>query len=435
MSMNGHFRFLCALFFLGVTSPWVFGQGTLPLEQTVKDGKVGAEVSETRIKPGDMVVVSKDGAILKVETKVVAQLKKGTRIAVTHVQDIWVAGNITVDGKLLRGWVRMSDVIPAIVIDNVSDQPCNYQVRLSGNQQWGQPFTLAPGQHHTYTPDNRLVIRLQNGDDWPNWILDPGRHVRYRQDAAGNGELVDYRFDEPGRPKTRQIAVFAVADETYRHIHPEWKDRIAEIVATASVCYEDAFSLRLKLVDCQPWHFEAARHGKMDEVMKTLLRIDRPQADALVIGWIGVAQAGPAADQYTYACSNFFGRHMLIADVFSVMRTTRMLVHCLGRNFGAFGVVDRRCVMHRDLGTTYPIEFGDVARQVILLTREFDLRTGVRSLTPENARQIRELYRQFHHPHDSPDDDPIKNGYRTLELYRSIRSQPSIPRSRNTIMT
>ena len=46
---------------------------------------------------------------------------------------------------------------------------------------------------------------------------------------------------------------------------------------------------------------------------------------------------------------------------------------------------------------------------------------GVGSLKPENARRIQELYRQYHHPNDSADDDPIRRGYQTVELYRSMQ--------------
>ncbi len=71
-------------------------------------------------------------------------------------------------------------------------------------------------------------------------------------------------------------------------------------------------------------------------------------------------------------------------------------------------------------------QFGETVRQVIGLSREFNFRRGVESLKPENARRIQELYRQFHHPDDSPDNDPITNGYRTLQIYRSIKNRPRV---------
>jgi hypothetical protein len=62
---------------------------------------------------------------------------------------------------------------------------------------------------------------------------------------------------------------------------------------------------------------------------------------------------------------------------------------------------------------------------VILLSRDFDLRRGVESLPPDNARRIRELYRVYHHPNDPPDNDPITNGYRTQRFYRQMERKPS----------
>lgn len=420
MGANTKIGFLIILVTLGATTPFAAGQ----------NNHIG-EATETKIKPGDVVVVIGERVTLQAEGKTPVALQKGVKIRVTHVRDVWIGGSTTIDDKTLRGWVNVSDVVPAVVIDNGSNEPCSYQVRLSGSKVWGQLLTIAPGQRQTFTPNSRLIVRLQNGDTWTTWAIDPGKHVRYQRDAVGGGELVDCRFDDPKRPQTRQIAVLCMADETYRRIHPDWKDRIAEIVATASACYEDTFALRLKMVDCRPWQFEAARHGNMPDVLKALIESDRADADELVVGWISVAQEGVAENQYSFGCWNAFGRHLVIADVFSTMRTTRALVHCVARTFGAFGVVDRRSVMHHELGTTYPIEFGDAARQVIWLTRDFDLRDGVRSIPEGNARRIQELYRDFHHPQESANDDPIKNGYRTLRLY------PARPlhRSRDSIST
>ena len=66
--------------------------------------------------------------------------------------------------------------------------------------------------------------------------------------------------------------------------------------------------------------------------------------------------------------------------------------------------------------------FGDTVRQVILLSRDFDFRSGVKSLKPENARRIRELYKEYHHPNDPADNDPITSGYQTIELYGSVNN-------------
>ncbi len=114
-----------------------------------------------------------------------------------------------------------------------------------------------------------------------------------------------------------------------------------------------------------------------------------------------------------------FGRHIVIADRDnSEMFSVRQLINRLAVIFGAFAVADNTSIMHKELGTG-DIKFDDLTRQVILLSRDCDLRHGVKGLKPENARQIQQLYRKYNQ-FDSPDDDPITRGYHTLDLYNSM---------------
>jgi hypothetical protein len=122
---------------------------------------------------------------------------------------------------------------------------------------------------------------------------------------------------------------------------------------------------------------------------------------------------------YIHAMSLPFGRHVLISDRDNnIMFSVRQLINRLAVIFGAFSVADNTSIMHKELGAG-EIKFDDLTRQVILLSRDCDLRHGVKGLKPENARQIQELYRKYNR-FDSPDDDPITRGYRTLDLYNSM---------------
>ena len=108
--------------------------------------------------------------------------------------------------------------------------------------------------------------------------------------VINRGELVNCRADEAGRPNLRRITVLAVADETYRQKFSDWKDRIAEIVATVSNRYETAVSLRLELMDCQAWNYEAPSRGQMMTTATSLLAVDPGNAE-LLIGWIDAVPA------------------------------------------------------------------------------------------------------------------------------------------------
>lgn len=302
-----------------------------------------------------------------------------------------------------------------IVLANKSSQPLVYEAKFSGNDEWSKPLTLAPGKRHGYTTDSRLVIRFDTGDGQTTTVLRSGQHFQYRQDADGRGELANDCVDEPGRPKVRRLTVLAVAEESYRRTFPDWKDRIAEIVATTSNYFEEAFSIRLKLVECRPWEHEAVAGGNAEQSLDSLVQIESSNAE-LVIGWIGVVQATPKKPGW-YGLSWWrpFASHLLIADTESrlLFGAAQQLIHCLAGTFGAFDVPGRTSIMQKLLDNVpYPFEFGAVPSQMIQLTREVDFRVGVRSLKPDNAKQVQDLYRKYHHPDDAPSADPISKAYR-----------------------
>ena len=181
---------------------------------------------EPKIKPGDTVMVSAESTKLKVEDQVLGELQRDAQIAVTHVQDQWLGGNTTIDGKPRWGWVRKNDVGLAAVLENATQQPWSYRARFSGDDRWTDVLTLPPGRRHAYRAENRLVIRFQNAGRPTTTVIHPGERFRYQQ-----GELINGRSIGAGQWKLRRIAVLAVADETYRTQFAGWKDRIAEIIA------------------------------------------------------------------------------------------------------------------------------------------------------------------------------------------------------------
>ncbi len=303
-----------------------------------------------------------------------------------------------------------------IILDNRSPRPLSYQARYSGKDVWTGMLTLAPGAYHSHSTDVRLVVRFSDGRASATAVLWPDRRYRYQlNDEMNRGEVVDAGFERPGRPEVRRLAVLAIADETYRKFYPDWEDRIAEIVATASNYFDEEFAIRLRLVECRAWEYEVGVLGDPEKPMHRLLREDSPYAD-LVIGWVAMAQGAPGQPgYYTHSAAYPFGRHILIADVERrlLYGAAQALVQQLAITFGAFDVLDRKSIMQKLLeNVPYPWQFGDIVRQVILLSRELNFRQGVKSLPPEAIEKIRELYREHHHPDDSPSDDPISRAYR-----------------------
>jgi hypothetical protein len=398
---------IIAVLLLSLGAPPVLGQGLDP-----------------KIQPGDTVMVLEEGAKLKVGDEILAELRKNVRITVTHVDDPWIGGNVVVDGKPRWGWVQKGAVAPAVAVENAARQPWTYQARFSGDERWSDVLTLPPGQSHVYLARTRLVVRFHKESRGMTTVINPGERFRYQQ-----GELVNCRPGKNAGLKLRRLAVLAVADETYREKFADWKDRIAEITATASHYYEDAVAIRLELVDCRPWNYRAAMRGDVGKTADKLLRIESADAE-LVIGWLGVIQSlpGEPSNRYELGWYATFGRHICIVDDErrQVPGATLLLLRTLAHTFGAFCVLDKTSMMRLALGAV-PIDFqfGETVRQVILLSREFDFRLGVESLKADSARRIQELYRQYHHPNDPLGDDPITKGYRTRRLYQRIEGKAS----------
>lgn len=84
----------------------------------------------------------------------------------------------------------------------------------------------------------------------------------------------------------REVKVLAAADRTFRDHFPQWKQRIAEIVAPVSRCYEVRFHIRLKVIDCQPWQLKAEAKSFPDNWIQ-LFGIDPGNAEPV----LGIAEA------------------------------------------------------------------------------------------------------------------------------------------------
>jgi hypothetical protein len=63
------------------------------------------------------------------------------------------------------------------------------------------------------------------------------------------------------------------------------------------------------------------------------------------------------------------------------------------------------------------IEFGPVTKQVLFLTRDFDLQRGPASLSPDALATVQDLYRTHIHPTWNAGGDPVREGlaYRRLQ--------------------
>jgi len=62
------------------------------------------------LKAGDLVVVAKAKADLKLGDKVLATVGQGTQFTIVQVQGTWVGATIEQNGQKLSGWIASGDV-------------------------------------------------------------------------------------------------------------------------------------------------------------------------------------------------------------------------------------------------------------------------------------------------------------------------------------
>ena len=337
-------------------------------------------------------------------------------------------------------------------IDNESPRPFVYQVRKDAGT-WGEPISLASGSRHAYSASLPLVVRYRDGESWTTYRLSPGRSFRFQQDAKGFNRLFDagavqdplmphrlpdhdalggaaVRDTTPARSdaRLRKIKVLCLADKSYRRRFPEWKERIGEVVSRASRDFEAAFALKFTITDCQAWDYEAKNVSDPQEQMTRLATIDPAPAD-LAIAFVGAVQTTKTCRsrhrRYEDVWSVPFGQHVAVADIRKeqAFGAEQLLVRGLCGVFGAFYVADRRSVMNGMLENVEPgpVRFGDVAHEVISLTRDFDFRVGPASLAREAVGRIKALYGKYRHAESEPGDDPVAKGYQARELYGKRR--------------
>jgi hypothetical protein len=229
----------------------------------------------------------------------------------------------------------------------------------------------------------------------------------------------------------RIVTVRAIADNTYRGAFPEWRDRMRRIVAGASDYYEREYAIRLVLKQTSAWKYD----GVADDLESRWSRlIEQPTTEVdLVVAAVGYGDYSRIAGESAYTGqlgrAAFFGQHLMLADRkdYHENRAKTVLVHELAHVFGAFHVADRKLIMfpgymqlpiNEIIAGTVP--FGGTIDQVFAMTREFDFRTGVNSLSPTTQRRIQALYRLHGLPQETRQTDPITEGYKYLQRRAEI---------------
>ena len=110
--------------------------------------------ADPEIQRGDTVVVSKDGARLRLKERVVATLSKGQQLKVHQVSGRWLGTYLVVDGAKKGGWIHMSDVAlpgapamtpaPKPVAEPGDQEPARPDPAAAASPASGPPQAVAP---------------------------------------------------------------------------------------------------------------------------------------------------------------------------------------------------------------------------------------------------------------------------------------------------
>lgn len=345
-------------------------------------------------------------------------------------------------------------------ITNTTAQPLSYRARYP-DKPWSDFRTLAPGKTDRYNSPNNILVELRAGDGLQSWNLIAGKSYEYAMQADRSGKLFESDPPTPARPATpaepapaasatpsaapsearatpagpflpahagdlplsvkfppREFTILAVADRTYRQRHPQWQDRVKQIVERTSQYYSEVFNMRFSVADFQPWQLKADAKNFAD-TWNQLYGIDARAAD-LVVGFVGVAYPqGHRFGGYRLGQAMPMSQHVYISDEASLELAVRTLVHELGHIFGAFHVADTRSIMYPEANRVASyFEFGKPVIEAFQHSQDLDLRRGVESLSPDSARAIEQLQATYGHPRELEIGNPVAAGF----AYQSLRA-------------
>ncbi len=299
-----------------------------------------------------------------------------------------------------------------ITLENSSQAPVKCRVSPVGLLS-PRDMTIAAGTTETLSTEKPIDCQFLSGAKATRYKLEPGRSYRFQLAAAGQLELRTLPAQvkkTPDWPQVRELNVVIAGGKEYRSFYRNnWHDRTRGIVEAAAERFEQQFPIRLHVVGFRDWMYDKAPQTA-DDAFEWLHKVDRGDAD-LVIGFTMVPFPGSRGE--IRGVSQYFSRCVVIPDCWGTTGATTRLVHELCHVFGAFHVADPQSVMQLGFERTpTTFRFGPSTEQVIDLAKGFDFERGVESLSPEVQAKIREIYRQYHHPLENAEDDPIVVGYR-----------------------
>ncbi len=257
---------------------------------------------------------------------------------------------------------------------------------------------------------------------------------------TGNKATVEESLDALFDVANRVVTVRAIADDRFRDTFPEWRERMRRIIDGASKYYEREYSIRLVLTQTSEWNYDGVA-ADLESRWSRLLEQPPSEVD-LIVAFVGFGDyssvAGEAAYTGQLGRAAFFGQHLMVADRkdYHENRAKTVLIHELGHVFGAFHVADQNLMMYpgyMQLPTEEiiagTVSFGAIIDKVFGMTKEFDFRAGVNSLSSITQRRIQTLYRRHGLSQESRQTDPITEGYKYLQRRAKIVAEQMAARA------
>ncbi len=214
---------------------------------------------------------------------------------------------------------------------------------------------------------------------------------------------------------TRVIKIKVAADQIFQK-RSDWEEVLRKRIQAVSDLYEKNFDIRFALTTMVPFESPEFKPGEDPKVYKGLLAgilDDMPRGDAeLLIGF-----TGRASGLATVGFSGYYSNRVVIYDPYNGApdmeeQVVSTMAHEICHSFGAFHVADKDSIMCAKVYIGQPqTKFDDYTIRQIKLMRDFDITSGVYSLSDDKVKLAAALFTEGHAPGDR---SPLSQGHSTI---------------------
>ncbi len=197
------------------------------------------------------------------------------------------------------------------------------------------------------------------------------------------------------------LRAIALVEPNFRAIHPEWQAVVERRFAVAAELLHAAAGIRLSLAAAPLAWEPSGNWSGLDGLLEVLERDSVPSLRGghatLAVGI--AAQVGELSTGTMCGIARDLRNTCIVLDLMGAAEPEALgqvtLAHEIAHCLGCFHVPAETSIMVPQVGGRVPDHFDDANREVLRLTRGFDVSMGERGLPEPTLRRIAELARAF----------------------------------------